>query len=83
MKAKLIETFQASRWRRLIVNHGKGNGMGTEEVAVFALKADQQTLELVHPGKRALRYEAPLGVFFVEQAGTPCLGTLAVTLVLL
>jgi len=56
--------------------------MSTQKVGILAIKADEQSAELIHPGEGAFNDEALPVKLRVEQTLTPTLGGLAVALVL-
>ena len=64
------------------VNHSKGDVMSAKKVSILAIKADEQSAELVNPGEGAFTDE-PLPIkLSVEQTFTPTLGCFAVAFVL-
>lgn len=56
--------------------------MGAQEKGIFAVKADEQSAELVNPSKTALGGKAALVDLSLEQTFAPAFGCLAVALVL-
>ena len=56
--------------------------MSTQEVGIFAVKADEQRAELINPGETAFVGKAPFVDLGVEQAFASTLGSLAIAFVL-
>lgn len=56
------------------VNQRKSNMVGTQEISVFSLEANQKAFELVAPSKRTLGYKAPFVSLLVKAAWPSAFG---------
>ena len=56
------------------VDESKDNMMSAQEVSILTVKPDQEGAELVNPGETALRNEAVLVGFRVEEAFASAFG---------
>lgn len=63
------------------VNHGEGEVMAAQKVDSFAIKTDQQSAKLVHPGEGALAGKAALVHLGVKQAFASAPGRFTVAFV--
>ena len=60
------------------INQRKGNMVSAQEVSIFALKANQQLLELVTPRKATLNDKAAFISLLIKKAFAPALRSFAV-----
>ena len=54
-----------------VAHHGEGDTVRSEEQILVSFKTDQQTLELVDPGKSAFFGKSLVVHFFIEQVLAP------------
>ncbi len=56
------------------VNQSKGKVMGTQEIGIFTLEAEQNALEFIAPGKASLRHKTLLVSHCIKNSLPPTLG---------